>query len=78
MKKKPKAKAAKRRPVKQTSDAVSSSAARLLRMAEQGYRFEAWRYAKGMPTKFVDVTELVKRVAASCLTQDEVKGRRKK
>jgi len=67
---KPKRKATPR----QTSDRVSSAAARVLTMIQDGAVFEWYVFEKG---KYQDGTHLVKMLAASCLNQDQTKGKRK-
>lgn len=66
---------------KQTSDRVSRIAARMMkRMGKRGtYRVSLeWLNAHGAVVAELDVTRDTRALAASCLSQDETKGKQKK
>ncbi len=64
----------KRKAKKQTTSRVSSLAGRILALCETGVVY--WS-AEGAPDGAVNITRTAKSLAASCLGQDETKGRRK-
>ncbi len=64
----------KRKAKKQTSNRVSSLAGRILALCEIG---EVYWLADGGADGMTNITRKVKSLAASCLAQDETKGRRK-
>ena len=66
----------KRKTPRETSDAASSDAGKLLALVKDGYKFDAWKFSRGVPAKYRSVHALGKRGAGSAMNQDQTRGPR--